>query len=153
ITIPLCNFSARIVEEVVRDDGAERATVLAIEGSLSDGSLLPRAEVTAENFVRSDWIVEAWGTRAVVYAGQGTKDHLRAGLQLLSKDVPRRIVYCHTGWRKIHDYWVFLHAGGGLGANGAVPDVVVSLPEPLSGFQLPNLPTGPELVQAVQASL
>jgi hypothetical protein len=153
ITIPLCNFSARIAEEVVRDDGAERATVLAIEGSLSDDTSLPRAEVPAEAFVRSDWIVPAWGTRAVVYAGQGTKDHLRAAFQLLSKAVPRKIVYCHTGWRKLQDNWVFLHAGGAIGAQGAVPDITVLLPDPLKGFEFADLPEDQELVEAIRASL
>jgi len=30
-----------------------------------------------------------------------TADHLRVALQLLSGDVPRRMVYGHVGWRKI----------------------------------------------------
>jgi hypothetical protein len=153
ITIPLCNFSACITDEVVRDDGVERTTVLAIEGNLSDGTCMPRAEVPAEDFVRMEWPVRPWGTRAVVYAGQGTRDHLRAALQLLSKDPPRRTVYCHTGWRKIEDNWVFLHAGGAIGAHGAVPDIVVSLPDPLSGFQLRDPPNEQELVEAIRASL
>ena len=144
---------ASIIEQVVRDDGAERSTLLAVEGSLASGVSLPRAEVSAEDFVRSDWIVPAWGTQAVVYAGQGTKDHLRAALQLLSPEVTRRTVYCHTGWRRIEDEWVFLHAGGAIGVRGPVPTILVALPDPLIGFQLPDPPTGGDLVDSIRASL
>jgi hypothetical protein len=153
VPVALCNFSAHILEEVIHDDGAERTTLLAIEGNLSDGTCLPRAEVAAEDFVRTEWIVPAWGTRAVVYAGMGTKDHLRAALQLLSKDVLRKIVYCHTGWRKLQDNWVFLHAGGAIGAQGAVPNIAVLLPDPLRGFEFADPPEEQELVEAVRASL
>src|SRR5262249_31322273 len=59
----------------------------------------------------------------------------------------------HTGWRKVQGTWVFLHANGALGALGPVADTVVALPEPLSGFQLPDPPQGEELAHAVQASL
>jgi hypothetical protein len=153
VPVALCNFSARIVEDLERDDGAEKTRMLAIEGTLADGTPLPRVEIAADSFPRMDWIVPAWGTRAVVFAGLGTKDHLRAALQLLSGHVPRRTVYRHTGWREIEDSWVYLHAGGAIGPNDPAPEVAVSLPEPLTGFELPDPPEGPELVDAVQASL
>jgi hypothetical protein len=149
----LCNFSARIVEDVVHDDGAEQTRHLAMQGSLADGSALPRAEVPASDFARMDWIIPAWGTRAVVYAGQGTRDHLRAALQLLSGDVPRRTVFRHLGWRKIGETWVYLHSGGAVGPDGLRDDIPVSLPEPLAGFRLPTPPKGAELADVVRASL
>ena len=113
---------------MVHDDGAEQARQpRRAKAALADGPPLPRAEVPAADFAGMGWVVPAWGTRAVVYAGQGTKDHLRAALQLLSGDVPRRTVYAHLGWRKVGDAWVYLHAGGGIGPAGAV-DVPVALP-------------------------
>src|SRR5262249_35126706 len=142
VPVALCNFTARIVEDVVHDDGAEQARRLAVRGTLADGSPLPRAEVPAADFAGMAWVVPAWGTRAVVYAGMGTKDHLRAALQLLSGDVPRRTVFRHTGWRKVEDAWVYLHAGGAVGAAGLAEDTPVSLPEPLAGFHLPAPPEG-----------
>jgi hypothetical protein len=105
ISIALCNFSARIVEDLEFDDGAEKTRLLAIEGTLGDGTPLPRVEIPADDFPRMEWIVPAWGTRAVVHAGMGTRDHLRAALQLLSGKVPRRTVYGHTGWRKVEGTW------------------------------------------------
>jgi hypothetical protein len=74
-------------------------------------------------------------------------------LQLLSGDVPRRMVYGHVGWRKIGGDWLYLHAGGAIGADGPAAGVEVSLPDPLAGFRLPDPPTGAELAAAVRASL
>ncbi|MCI0462086.1 MAG: DUF3854 domain-containing protein [Gemmataceae bacterium] len=153
VAVALCNFSARIVEDVVHDDGAEQARYLALEGKLVDGRPLPRGEVPAADFPSMGWVVPAWGTRAVVYAGQGTKDHLRAALQLLSGDVPRRTVYRHIGWRQIEGIWSYLHAGGAIGATGLDERIPVSLPEPLAGFRLPAPPEGAELRDAIRASL
>jgi hypothetical protein len=83
------------------DDGVERRRMLAVEGALSDGTPLARSEFSAEDFPWMKWPVEKWGTRATVLAGQGTADHLRTALQLLSGDVPTRTIFAHLGWREI----------------------------------------------------
>jgi hypothetical protein len=153
VSVPLANWAGRIVEEVLRDDGAERQLVLAVEGALADGTPLPRAELPAEDFPWMRWPVERWGTRAVVYAGAGTADHLRAAVQLLSGDVPRRTVYAHTGWREVGGGWCYLHAGGAIGADGPAGGVVVQLPDALAGYTLPDPPAGAELAAAIRASL
>jgi hypothetical protein len=153
VEVPLCNFAARIVEVVTRDDGAEQTAVFGIEGARSDGRPLPRAQVPAAEFPRLEWVTPAWQGEAVIYAGLGTRDHLRAALELLSPDRARRTEFLHTGWRKIGDEWFYLHAGGAIGANGPAAGVEVSLPGPLAGFQLPAPPTGKDLAAAVRASL
>ena len=89
VPIPLCNFTAQIVAEEVLDDGAERRTVLAIEGAMPDGRRLPCARVPAERYPAMSWVTEAWGTAPVIFAGQGKKDHLRAAIQMLSGAVPQ----------------------------------------------------------------
>jgi len=81
---PLCNFTGRIVAEEVLDDGAERRTILAIEGVMPDGRVLPCTRVLAERYWAMSWVTEAWGTAPVIFAGQGKKDHLRAAIQMLS---------------------------------------------------------------------
>jgi hypothetical protein len=124
-----------------------------IEGALQDGTPLPRIEVPAGEFPFMRWPVAHWGTRAVVMAGVGTADHLRTALQLLSGNPPRRTVYAHTGWREEGDRWVYLHAGGAIGADGVENDIAVSLPEPLLGYRLPTPPTGSDLADAIRASL
>jgi hypothetical protein len=153
VEVPLTNWSGRIVEEIVHDDGAERRIVFAVEGALADGTPLPPAEVPADQFAFMRWPVASWGTRAVVLAGASTADHVRVALQLLSGDVPRRVVFGHTGWREVTGEWVYLHAGGAIGKDGPVTGVAVSLPDALAGFRLPDPPAGAELAQAVRASL
>jgi len=62
-------------------------------------------------------------------------------------------VFTHTGWRKIGDKWLYLTASGGVGADGLVTNVQVSLPAGLAQYNLPEPPTGQELVDAVSDSL
>ncbi|MBI1913615.1 MAG: DUF927 domain-containing protein [Planctomycetes bacterium] len=123
-TIPLCNFTARITEVVVRDDGAEQTAFFALAGALADGRELPAVQVPAADFAGLGWVTTAWHGEAVVYAGQGTRDHLRAALELLSEDRARRTVYAHTGWREIAGSWHYLQASLAL-LDGLAPDRLV----------------------------
>jgi hypothetical protein len=61
VAVALCNFTARIAEEVVHDDGVEQMRRLALEGALADGTPLPRCEVPAGEFAGMGWVVPAWG--------------------------------------------------------------------------------------------
>jgi hypothetical protein len=153
LEVPLANFAARIVEQTIIDDGAERRRTFAVEGALSDGTPLPRVDVGADQFAWMKWPVEKWGTRATVLAGAGTADHLRVAVQLLSGDVPTRTVFAHLGWREVGGHWLYLHAGGAIGDGGAVKGINVAPPDALAGYLLPAPPSGTELVGAVRASL
>src|SRR5262249_51329790 len=67
---PLCNFTARIAEEVVLDDGSgETDCHFTIEGTLADGTPLPPARVRATEFASLAWTLKHWGARAVPKAG------------------------------------------------------------------------------------
>jgi hypothetical protein len=150
----LCNFSAKIIEEVTYDDGAEVKHHFVVAGHLDTGKPLPNATVSAGDFSSMNWIVEEWGSQAIANAGQGAKDHIRAAIQKFSLNgVNRRIVYGQTGWRLIDGQWVYLHAGGAIGPIGPIPGIETSLPNTLQGAILPPPPMGEELVKAVRASL
>jgi hypothetical protein len=153
VEVPLCNFWVRIVETVRRDDGAESLTAFAIEGALVDGRPLEKAIVKASDFPRMDWPTSAWSGRAVVYAGMGTRDHLRCAIELLSIDRAERVEYLHTGWREIGGRWLYLHAAGAIGKDGPAENISVTLPGTLSGFTLPSPPDGNCLHNAIRASL
>jgi Toprim domain len=154
VAVPLCNFTAQIVAEEVLDDGAERRTILAIEGALPDGRRLPCARVPAERFHGMSWVTEAWGTAPVIFAGQGTKDHLRTAIQMLRGSAPRHTVYGHLGWRRIGDRWAFLHSGGAIGAAGALDAIEVDTgTDGFLPYELPALPAASEIADAVRASL
>ena len=96
------------------------------------------------------WTTENLGAQAVVYAGQGTADHARTAIQLLSRNQTTRTVFAHTGWRDIQGVSVYLHSGGAIGAEGAVAGVEVELPPELVHFKL-ELPVDP--ISAIRASL
>jgi hypothetical protein len=150
---PLCNFSARIVEMVQRDDGAGQERFLVIEGRLDDGSPLPPACVPAAQFSDMRWLLRCWEPKAVLYAGGSNRDHLRAAIQLLSGDTRIRTVHTHLGWQKLGAGWTYCHAAGGIGPEGMVGTVEVALPDALADFALPMPPGREALVGALRASL
>lgn len=151
--LPLCNFTASVVEEVVRDDGAETTTYFAIDGQLQDRRQLPRIEVKAGAYADLEWITAQWGIHPIISVGRSVREHLRAGIQHLSAGAPRRHVYTHTGWRQIDGRWHYLHGNGAIGADGMACGVTVSLDQALADFRLPAPPEGSALVDDVRASL
>lgn len=154
VDVPLSNFSAQIVSEERQDDGAEVSVTYRIKGALQDGTPLAEIDVPANRFNSLNWVSESWGNRAVVFAGSGTKDHLRCAIQTLSSDTTRKTVYTHSGWRKLDGSWVYLHGAGAIGAEGIREDISVDLPDPLQHFKLPDSPSSIESQQeAVRASL
>jgi hypothetical protein len=138
IAVPLANFVAVIREQLTVDDGAERHISFAIDGMMQGNAPLPRIDVPATDFPNMRWPVMLWGTRAVVYAGVNAADHMRAGIQLTSGDVPERVVFAHLGWRELDGTWTYLHAGGGLDEDGAAELVEVRVPDALANFILPD---------------
>lgn len=151
VSVPLTNFTAGIVGEVAEDDGAEVRRTFEIEATLNGRT--SRFSVSAAQFTGMSWPLEHLGASAIVLPGFSVRDHARAAVQLLSGDVPRRTAFAHTGWRKLGDAWVYLHAGGAIGANGPVAGVEVALPESLSPFVLPQVPANEELIAACRSSL
>jgi hypothetical protein len=154
---PLANFTARIIGEDVIDDGSsELKHVFRIEGTLYNGRPLSAVAVSSNDFAGMTWVMKSWGCCAIPAAGLGAKDHLRAAIQAVSGDPPRRTIYQHTGWRMIGGKPYYLHAGGGIGAVGLNPDVLVQLDGNLSRYSLPAPPDGETLadgIRAVQALL
>lgn len=135
---PLANFAAVIVREIRRSDGLEAELWFELQG-YAGAQPLPPARVRAAEFVALNWVTREWGSQAVVTPGQGAKDHLRAAIQYLSTP-HRATVYAHTGWVRLGERWVYLHATGGIAPEGAVEGLEVDLPPALSSFTLP--PTG-----------
>jgi len=148
----LANFNATIVEEVVFDDGAEQSRQLRIAGDVG-GAPLPVIAVPAEQFAGLTWVTSLWGSHAIVRAGHSTRDHLRAATQILSPSPHVNQVFAHTGWRLVGHEWIFLHNSGAIGADGARSNVRVDLPGTLQAVDLPEPPSGGELVNVVRALL
>jgi hypothetical protein len=111
----LTNFTARIVAELLIDDGVEIRREFEIEAIVNGTTT--RFSLPAEQFDSMTWVIPTLGAQAVVCAGYGTKDLAREGIQILSGNVPVATVYSHLGWRTIAGQRVYLHAGGAIGAN------------------------------------
>ncbi len=147
---PLCNFDARIVEDVVEDDGENQERRFTLRGTLAGGAGLSEIEVEAAEFAKMKWVLPMWGARAAVAAGGAAKDHLRMAIQVLSKEIETRYEYSHLGWRRVNGRWVYLSSAGAVGMEG----VQVRIINDLERYKLPLSPGSPdEIREAMGASL
>jgi hypothetical protein len=150
--IELFDFTAFIDSEVVRDDGVERQRGLELTCTVRRQEM--RCRIGASEFESMGWVIPNLGASAIVNPGLGTRDRARTAIQRLSNDIDQRVVYEHTGWRDIEGIGpCYLHVGGAVGAVGTVRELEVELPDALKHFVLPDPPTGPERIDAVQRLL
>lgn len=145
---PLCNFTARIADNVIESDGQTEIRQMSIEGILASGETLQTITVPATKYEKMGWPVEYWGAKARVEPGRGIREHLRNAIQVMSHDtIIDRRVFTHTGWLENDGDRVFLSANGVEGRE----DVEVSLPIELQRYQLPE--TSENSLKGMQASL
>lgn len=142
----IARFSARILANVELFDGVETRTVFEIEAFV--GGRTKTVRVPAAEFRRMDWVETELGADAVVEAGPGYRDAVRAAIQTLSAPVPTRREYEITGWQLVGERRAYLHAGGALGAEASV-----HLPPALARLELPAPAEGDALRAAVNACL
>ena len=151
VPVPLTNFGAKIVTDIVHDDGAEQEHFFVVEASLHNRTRT--FNVPARFFSSMNWATEHLGAAATIHPGFGVRDHARFAVQTLSGDPPRNVVFAHTGWREIDSQWAFLHAAGAVGPKGPIQIVQTDLEGSLSRYVLPAPPTGADLSAAVRASI
>jgi hypothetical protein len=145
----LANFTARIVADVVRDDGQEKTRALKIAANVGD--FHKTFTISAAEFGRMEWPIEHMGARAIVYPG--LRDHLRTAIQTLSEMKEEHHAYLHTGWSEADGRCVYMHAGGGIGEQGNNPELVVELPIKLASYKLPEPPEGRALIASLDTTL
>jgi hypothetical protein len=109
----VANFHARIVRDLVYDDGEQERREFAVEAVV--GEIKLAFCVSAAEFQRMDWVLNKLGPRAIIYPGQ--HQHARAAIQCLSGEIGEERIFSHLGWRKPDGHWVYLHAGGALAAR------------------------------------
>ena len=154
IPVRLTNFLAEITGDIVEDDGSgEPVRLIEIQGTVCGRRAPQTFTVPAHRFGAMTWPVENLGPEAILFPGHALRDHARAAVQMLSRNVRRRTVFTHTGWRRVDGAWVFLHSGGAISANGAIDGVEVHLAEDLGRYQFPETPEGQDLAGAVCKSL
>ncbi|HCO95916.1 MAG TPA: hypothetical protein DIU00_18595 [Phycisphaerales bacterium] len=147
----LCNFTAKIIESTIRDDGIEQQRELKIEGNLNGNK--KTISIPASDFTKMNWVVDQLGPANIIDAGSGKKDHVRAAIQEASGEPPENIEFVHTGWRELQGNPAFLTGTGGIGKDGFVSGCHVSLPGALSNYQLHTGKSDSEIRSAISASL
>lgn len=150
----LTNFHAQITRSVFEDDGSgELNQLFEIKARLNGKE--QTFTVPASKFAGMDWAIENMGPKAIVFAGQGIKDHTRVAIQATSADIDVITVFSHTGWTKMpgSGEWIYLHGGGAIGETGEVQGVHVQLHGSLQRFILPEPLDGDDLAHAIRQSL
>lgn len=142
------NFAARIVRDIVLDDGETEKRNFGLEAEI-DGRRIAFS-IPATEFGQMRWVLAKLGPQAIIYPGQ--QAHARAAVQYLSGQVQQERVFTHLGWKKDGANWIYLHAAGALGADGPVGGFKVQLPA-MHNFQLRSPEYPAERVRAVRASL
>ena len=125
-TKPLANFTAKIVAEETIDNGLSQEKTFVVSGELG-GEPLHEVIVPSSEFPSLRWINGAWGSDPVIFAGHGTRDHLRAAIQLRSEGKIRRTKYAHLGWVLHNNELLFLSSAGAIGKDGFVHHVNVDV--------------------------
>jgi hypothetical protein len=150
--IQLTNFTAKILVDIVEDDGTS-AHARFFEIEATQGELLGTLRLPAKEVQSMLWIPEVLGPKARVYPGKYFKEHAHAAMQDLSPDTEQRHTYTHTGWREIEGEWCYLHGAGAITAQGVRKDLSVALGAKFERYRLPVPPSGPEAQEALRASL
>ncbi|MFI5329625.1 MAG: DUF927 domain-containing protein [Desulfobaccales bacterium] len=148
-TQQLTNFTARITDDISRDDGLQVRREFRLSGRLDNGRLLPPIQMLAKDYdPPQKWLKPSWGAAPSVAPGQSSGPHVCNGILAFSQaaGIARRKIYTHSGWRKINGVDRYLHGGGGIGAGESIE---VDLGENLSLYQLP----APGGAAAAEASL
>ena len=135
--IRLCNFTAEIECEVVKNDGLTTSRHFKVSGRLETGEAMPTIDVPASEFDRLDWLPTSWGAGAQITVGSRFKDHVVAAIKERSN--PEILQLCqHTGWSQFNDELLYLTHTGGIGTKGLNLDASCELQGPLGDFSLPT---------------
>ena len=123
--VPLCNFTARIVEDITVTNGIENERFLGIIGEDENGNPLRKITIPIKSFSQLEWAQEQWNMNCVINAGYGNRDNLRQAIQSTAKYAEPKTVYGTTGWWETKSGWKFCMPGG---------KNEVKLPEKTKGF-------------------
>ena len=144
IPVRLANFDARIIEEVILDNGLETSHIYIVEARHPERSL-GRREIPAPSFPSMNWL-HNFGHNAILEPGLNTKDYVRHYIQSNSQpNIVRK--YTHTGWREDEGDWIYLSCTGAVGKE----NINVSLPHELNRYATPSYPE--DELNSINASL
>jgi hypothetical protein len=145
----LTNYTASINTSIVLDDGVETQREFEIQAEVFGRRF--RFTIPASEFAAMEWPIKLMGPAAITYPNQ--KDYARTAIQWFSIGAEERRIYTHTGWREIDGHFLYIHAGGAIGAEGLISGIQVRLAGSLGRYQLSLTQDREGLVKAIGASL
>jgi hypothetical protein len=145
----LATFTAVIESEVMETDGLEAKRLFEIHAEVAGHER--HFAVPASEFGSLPWVPVELGKEATIIYPTKPQEIVTA-IQLLSPhNTVERVRYAHLGW--VEDQDIFIHAGGAIGPNGAVPDVEVTLADSLQWYKLELPASDAELRECICTSL
>ena len=147
----LTNFSSEIIADVEVHGGLVDSREAELRGVIAGQSY--QISVPTREFGAMTWPLERLGTRAIVAATHGAREHIRKAIQQLSTNITSKRVYLSTGWEMVDGQMVYLHGNGAIGPDGNDPNVTVRLTDRLANYRFEGNPAGEELQKAVRLSL
>lgn len=130
----LCSFLPIPKETIVYDDGGDVTVEYVIGGKAANGMPLPDAVVKGEaELMAMRWPMKHWQHWGNIKPGRNMKEMVLDAINCAGQQESKsRMVYAHTGMRKIGNAWCYLHAGGAIGAE----NVSVRLDGPLAFYDM-----------------
>ena len=150
----LSNFTARITEEVIADDGASERAELVIEGALGGERASARSACRRGALARSIGWTEEWGARypsslpawaAGIGCGKGSSCCRRTSRAGASSSIP--------AGARLPDGWAYLHAGGAIGPIGPIDGIDVALRGTATNILFPDAGSDEQLHEAIRLCL
>lgn len=138
--LQLANFSAEILEDIIRDNGIEEKRYVLVQVTHKDGSILGCPKLPISELNGTAWILANCGPRAVLTGQAFTSGLIREAIQTLSENIMEIRVFTRTGWVLNGDKYFYVHAGGAIGIDGHTDRFSVDLEEGLTSYHL-HLPT------------
>jgi hypothetical protein len=131
------NFTARIVQEIVRHESLEVTRQVVIE-AIHDDKTVATATVATKDFDCMSWVSSQLGLKFAIFPGQGMKDEFQFWIKENSyPGVEVREIYTALGWHTIGDKDVYLDVGGGIGESGKL-NIEVDVKPELALYRLPT---------------
>lgn len=130
----ISNFIINPKSEIIKTDGCDSESKVIIDGILEGGVKLPEVEISMEDFMKMDWIIQKWGIRPNISPGRQMKDYLKDCAQQLSKEINVNTIFSHTGWTVQDNKHIYLHSKGGVG----IDNVKTNISSELSMYSLPK---------------
>lgn len=117
--VPICNFIPYCTNKITYVNGTDKITKYEMSCSLIDFPeiKLPNIIIDAGSYARFDFIIgSSWDRHCIISAGNGNNARLREASQYVSRQtMNEKIIYTHTGFRKIGNNLCYLYHGGCIG--------------------------------------